>query len=286
MEAKREVRLSAGTVRVADTGSVPGGPTIVFLHGLVVDGGLWRDVVARVSEWARCVVPDLPLGSHRVPMNADADLAPPAVADLVAELLETMDLRDVTLVGNDTGGAIAQLVVTRRPERVARLVLTPCDAFDVFPPKQFKQLTMLPHIPGALWAFVQPTRLKRLHNSPLVYGLLTRRPIPQDLTTAWLEPARTSKGVRRDAAKVLRGVSPQLTLDAAERLRGFDKPALVVWGADDRLFRRELGERLAAVLPQGRLEVVEDTGTFLPLDQPGRLAELLEGFVREPALSR
>ena len=280
MDTTHELRLSSGTIDVTDTGG--DGPVLLFVHGLLVGGSLWREVVARVRPWARCVVPELPLGSHRRAMNPDADLSPPAVADLVAELVETMGLDSPTLVANDTGGAISQLVATRHPERVGRLVLTPCDAFEVFPPPQFKQLVMLPRIPGAVWAFTRPTRFARLHNTPLAYGLLTKRPIPTELTTAWLEPSRTRADVRRDLSKVLLGSSPQQTIEAGERLRGFDKPSLVVWGADDRVFRQDLGRRLAAALPNARLELVQDSGTFMSLDQPRRLAELLEGFVREP----
>ena len=280
MDTTREVRLSSGTLDVTDTGGY--GPVLLFVHGLLVGGSLWREVVERVRPWARCVVPELPLGSHRRPMNPDADLSPPAVADLVAELIAAMGLESPTLVGNDTGGAISQLVATRHPERVGRLVLTPCDGFEVFPPKQFKPLLTLPRIPGAVWALTRPTGFARLHNTPLAYGLLVKRPIPTDVTSAWLEPSRTRADIRRDLSKVILGSSPQQTIEAGERLRGFDKPALVVWGADDKVFRQDLGRRLADALPQSRLELVEDSGTFMSLDRPERLAELLEGFVREP----
>ena len=280
MDTTHELRLSSGTIEVTDTGG--DGPVLVFVHGLLVGGSLWREVVARVRPWARCIVPELPLGSHRRAMNPDADLSPPAIADLVAELIGAMRLDEATLIGNDTGGAISQLVATRHPERVGRLVLTPCDGFEVFPPPQFKPLLTLPRIPGAVWALTRPTRFARLHNTPLVYGLLVKRPIPTTLTTAWLEPSRTRADIRHDLSKVILGASPQQTIEAGERLRDFDKPGLVVWGADDKVFRQDLGRRLAAALPQSRFELVEDTGTFMSLDQPGRLAELLEGFVREP----
>jgi pimeloyl-ACP methyl ester carboxylesterase len=164
-------------------------------------------------------------------------------------------------------------------------VLTPCDAFEHFPPKPFDQLPRLARVPGAVAAFLQPTRIGALHNTPLVYGLLTRRPIPRELTEAWLAPARTDAGVRRDLTKVLRGIDPRHTLEAAARLRAFDRPVLLAWAADDRIFKRALGERLAAVFPDARLELVEDTGTFVPLDRPDRLAELLWSFAREPAVA-
>lgn len=124
-----DVTLPQGTIHIRDTGA---GAPIVFVHGLLVDGTLWRKVVERLEGGFRCIAPDWPLGSHRTPMARDADLSPRGVAHLIADTLEQMGLRDVTLVGNDTGGAICQILVTERPQRVGRLVLTDCDAFDNF----------------------------------------------------------------------------------------------------------------------------------------------------------
>ena len=119
----RELALQQGALRYHSVGS---GPAIVFVHGALVNANLWRKVVAELSADFRCVTLDLPFGSHVVPMPPDADLSPPAVADLIADAIEALELDDVTLVGNDTGGAMCQLVVTRRPERIGALVLTSC----------------------------------------------------------------------------------------------------------------------------------------------------------------
>lgn len=276
-----DIGLGAGTVRVRDTGAVAGGPTLLFVHGLACDGRLWDPVVERVRGWARCVVPDLPLGSHEIAMRPDADLAPPALAGLIAELIERMDLADPILVGNDTGGALSQLVAAHHPGRIGGLVLTSCDAFGNFLPKYFKHLQVIARIPGGTTAFLAPTRVKALHGTPLVYGLLARKPIPAELTASWLAPARTRADIRRDLTKVVRGISKRQTLEAAERLRGFDKPALVVWDDTGRVFPESDGRRLAERLPQGRFELIADSGVYLPLDQPERLAEHLEAFARQ-----
>ena len=127
-----EIELSAGTIEYEDTGG--DGPAIVLLAGLLMDASLWDDVVARLPGDRRCVAPTLPLGAHRHPMRSDADLSPRGIARLVSEFLERLDLDDVTLVGNDTGGAIVQLIVGERPARIGRIVLVSCDAFDNFPP--------------------------------------------------------------------------------------------------------------------------------------------------------
>src|SRR5215470_20219820 len=127
----KQVSLPQGLVRYQDHGS---GPTLVFLHGILVNSALWRDVVSLLSGQFRCIAPDLPLGAHSVPLHSDADLSPLGVAQLVADFLEALDLHNVTLVGNDTGGAMCQLVIAHHPERINRLVLTNCDAFEQFFP--------------------------------------------------------------------------------------------------------------------------------------------------------
>ena len=145
--SQREVRLPQGVVRYRERGT---GEAIVFLHGLLVNGDLWRKVVPALSREYRCITPDLPLGSHELAVDADADLTPPGCARLVRDFLDALRLEHVTLVANDTGGAIAQLVVTEWPERVERLVLTPCDCFDIFPPKLFAYLKVAARVPGLL----------------------------------------------------------------------------------------------------------------------------------------
>jgi pimeloyl-ACP methyl ester carboxylesterase len=273
----RELHLPQGTIHVRDTGN-PTGPVVVFVHGLLVDGTLWRKVVPRLEDRFRCIWPDWPLGSHRTPMAPAADLSPRGVAHLIADALEALDLHDVTLVGNDTGGAICQLVVTERPQRVGRLVLTDCDAFDNFLPPLFRPLQLLARIPGALTAVIQPLRVRALRRLPIAYGLVTKRRVDHAVTDAWLRPFLTQRGVRRDTAKLLRGISRRDTLAAAERLGAFDRPALLAWASEDRAFPIAHAHRLAAILPQGRVEEIADSLTFVSEDQPERLAELIAGL--------
>lgn len=278
-EEIREVRLAQGTVRYREAGT---GEPIVFVHGLLVDGSLWRDVVERLRTGFRCIVPDLPLGSHLQPMDAGADLTPPGLARVLADLLEALDLERVTVVANDTGGAIAQVYATRHPERLGRLVLTNCDAFENFLPPAFRPLQWIARVPGLPAALMQPLRLGAIRRSPLGYGLLAKR-LDAERLEAWARPSIESRGVRRDAVKVLRGISTRHTLEAAERLRQLDRPALLAWARGDRFFKPKFAERLAEAIPGCRLEWVEDSRAFVPVDQPERLAELVAGFAREPA---
>jgi pimeloyl-ACP methyl ester carboxylesterase len=271
------VQLPQGPVRVREEGS---GPPIVFIHGLLVDGRLWDDVVAPLSEQARCIVPDLPLGSHRTALKPGADLSPYGLAKLIADLLATLELHDVTLVANDTGGGLSQILVTRNPDRVGRLVLTPCDAFENFPPKMFRPLQYLGgYVPGAAALIGQSMRSKAMATSQLGFGPLAFNHRPE-LYLSWLEPLRKDRGVRRDLKKVLRGIRPRYTLEAAELLPGFRKPALIVWADKDRFFPHEHGERLAQLLPDARLETVADSRTFIPFDQPQKLAGLIADFAQ------
>jgi pimeloyl-ACP methyl ester carboxylesterase len=273
------VSLPQGELRCHDTGT---GTPIVFAHGLLVNANLWREVVARLAPDFRCLALDLPLGSHLVPMREDADLSPTGLADLIAGAMEALGLEDATLVGNDTGGGLCQIAAARRPERLGRLVLTSCDAFDNFPPKAFRPLKVLGRAPASLVAALAPLRVRRLRRLPLAFGWLTHRPIDPRAEDSYVLPSLEDSGVRRDVAKVLVGLDPRHTLEAAERLRSFERPALVAWSRDDRFCPPAHGERLAALLPQGRLEWVEGARTFSPEDRPDRLAELIAGFVREP----
>jgi pimeloyl-ACP methyl ester carboxylesterase len=269
-----EIQLAQGTVRYRDEGS---GPPIVFVHGALVDGRLWEPVVERLRGSARCIAPDLPLGAHQIAMRPDADVSPTGLAQLIADLIEALDLRDVTLVGNDTGGALCQLLVTRRPERIARLVLTNCDAFDNFPPAMFRGLVVAARL-RLLTALMQPMRLRALRGTPLAFGSLTRRQLPDELLQGWVEPFLRDAGVRRDARRLLAAVRPEQLLDNAARLSEFDRPVLIAWAPEDRFFPFDHARRLAAIFPNARLAEVPDSYAFVSLDQPKRLADLIREF--------
>jgi pimeloyl-ACP methyl ester carboxylesterase len=278
-----ELRLPQGTIRYHDTGS---GPPLVFVHGALVNANHWRKVVAELASGFRCVTLDLPLGAHVQPMPPDADLAPPALADLIADAIEALELTEVTLIGNDTGGALCQLVVTRRPERIGRLVLTSCDAFDNFPPKVMQPAMPLMRLPGAISALLAPMRLASVRRRLMTAIRATKRPVDQQVVDSYALPPLESAAIRRDTKKLMVGVHKRYTLEAAERLPSFDRPALIAWSREDKFFPTKYAERLAELLPDARLEWIEDSYTFSPEDQPERLAELIAGFVREPAAAR
>jgi pimeloyl-ACP methyl ester carboxylesterase len=280
-----EVKLPQGTIRYRESGD---GPPVVFVHGLLVDGLLWRKVTPLLEGSFRCIVPDLPLGSHREPMNPDADLSPPGLAQIIAGFLEALDLEHVTLVANDTGGAISQITAAHHPERIGGLLLTNCDAFENFLPPAFRPLQLAAKVPPLLNGLLQGMRLAPMRRLPIAYGWLIKRDFAGAPTREWVEPFLADRGVRHDTVKVLRGIDPKYTLEAAERLREFDRPALLAWAVEDRFFKLSYAERLAKTIRGATLERIDDSYTFVSEDQPERLAELIgtfAGSVSNPATS-
>jgi pimeloyl-ACP methyl ester carboxylesterase len=277
----RQIELSAGTVEYEDTGGI--GPVIVLLHGLMMDSSLWDEITADLSVDFRCVAPTLPLGAHRHGMRADADLSLRGIARLVEELLEHLDLDEVTLVGNDTGGVLVQLLMSAGDARVSRVVLASCDAFGNLPPGLTgKTLVMRGKLPPALFgAFVQQMRLRPIRRLPVAFGWLTKRGDPT--VARWIKPILRQREIRRDTVRVLRAIATErsLLLDAADRLPRFERPVLVVWASEDRVMPLKHGHRLADILPGGRLLEIPDSYTLIPLDQPERLAHVIREFARE-----
>ncbi|MFD2083465.1 Pimeloyl-ACP methyl ester carboxylesterase [Actinopolymorpha cephalotaxi] len=275
----KTIELSVGAIDYEDTGG--DGPVVVLLHGLLMDATLWDGPVAALSTDHRCVVPTLPLGAHRHGMSADADLTLPGIAGLVAELLDHLDLRDVTLVGNDTGGALVQLLMADGAARVGRVVLASCDAFDNFPPGLTGRTLFLAGKlpPRAFGLFMQQMRLRAVRRLPIAFGWLTKR--GDAVTARWVRPLLHQPEISRDTVRILRAAAADtdLLVRAAEHLPGFDRPALVIWGSEDRVMPVEHARRLADLLPYGRLVMVDDSYTLIPLDQPARLAELIREFV-------
>lgn len=276
----RTVQLPQGAVRYLDIGD---GPILLFVHGLLVNGEMWRKVYRPLSTRFRCIVPTLPLGGHTEPMRKDADLTPPGVARLISDFMAALDLRDVTMVACDTGGAFTQLVAVNHSERVSRLVLTNCDAFENFLPPVLRPFQTLFRLPGGA-SFLGLT-LRSRQVQKLLYALLAHAPLEPRIGESYFRGFIQSRAVRRDATKVGLGISNRYTLEAAEHFSEFRKPVLVVWGEDDRIFTLRLGERLTRAFPNAHLERVAGSKTLVSEDQPERLNALITDFVLEPVLA-
>lgn len=269
----RDVEVGDGVLRTRVSGA---GRPLLFVHGALADGGLWDGVVRRLEARYTCVVPDLPLGSHRVPLRTEADRTPAGHAARLQSLIAALGLDEVTVVANDSGGAITQVLCAERPARVARVVLTNCDALEVFPPRAYAYLGWLSHSPAAMAVLARLLyTVPALARLPNAYGWLADE-IPPELLARWLAPSLDG-AIRTDLAGFFRAVRPEVTLAAAEALRTFDRPVLLAWGTRDPFFRIELAERLAAVLPDARIERF-DARCYVPLDQPEALAAAIDRF--------
>jgi pimeloyl-ACP methyl ester carboxylesterase len=270
-----QTNVSAGTLDYLDTGG--DGPIVVLLHGLLMDSSLWDATIADLAADHRCIAPTLPLGAHRHPMSGDLSL--PAIAGLVEEFLDRLDLHDVALVGNDTGGALVQLVLAGKAERVGRAVLVSCEAFDNVPPGLTGKVLVLSGrlAPRLLGAFMQQLRLRAVRRLPIAFGWLTKR--GDAVTARWIRPVLASQAIRRDTVRMLRAIDGRAVAEASAALPSFHRPALVVWAAEDRVMPPEHGRRLADLLPDSRLVEIADSYTLVPLDQPASLAAAVRDFV-------
>ncbi|MFC8047153.1 alpha/beta fold hydrolase [Nocardia sp. NPDC057353] len=278
--ARHEVELPGGRIRYHETGE---GPPVVFVHGLLVNANLWRAVVPPIAAAGyRCITPDWPLGAHAIPVPA-ADLTPPGIADLIAAFLERLDLTDVTLVANDTGGAITQVLLARDPSRVGRVVLASVDCYERFMPPPFDALGVLARVPGVVRAATELLKIEALHSLPLAFGRVVKHPVPPEVVAGYLAPSRHSAAIRRDLRRFLVAARKRHTLEAARSFPDLTLPVLVVWAREEKLFPVPLAERLVAELPNATLRLIDDAYTFLPEDQPDLLSALILEFTREHA---
>lgn len=273
--APSPTRIGSGQVRVFERGS---GEPIVLVHGAMANANLWRQVVPLLASRFRVVTLDLPFGSHDRPVE-QADLTPPGIASMVVETMETLGLGGATLLANDTGGAIAQLIVAGRPDLIGRLALTSSDAYADFPPAAFGFMRAAAAVPGGLLPLLAPMRMRALRRLPFAQGWLTRRPLPPVISDSYLLPSILDRRIRRDLARVLVGLRSEHTMAAAERFREFERPVLVAWSRQDRFCPIANARRLARDFPDARLEWVEDAYTFSPEDQPERVAALVSHFI-------
>ncbi len=270
----KQVDLPAGTIRYREAGE---GKPVVFVHGFLVDGRLWDGVVDRLSDRCRCIAPDWPIGAQQIAMSPDADLTPYGVAAIVDSFLEALGLEDVTIVGNDSGGAMSQVLATRHPQRIGRLVLTNCDTHENFPPGLFKTMPPIAKLPGGMALLAAPFRIPALARA--AFRPFARTKIPDALVASWMEPGLHDPDVKRDAKKVTVGMNKRYTLEAAEKLSASELPVLLTWAPGDKLFPISYAQRLARETPNAKLVEIPDAGTFVPLDQPARLADEIASFV-------
>jgi pimeloyl-ACP methyl ester carboxylesterase len=254
-------------------------PPVVFVHGFLVSSTLWAETAdALAAAGVRSYAADWPLGSHTIALGSGADQSPRGIARQIIAFMQALELDDVTLVGNDTGGAICQFLLDTDASRIGRVVLTNCDAFTNFPPAPFGQLFKAFRRPKAIRALMAPMRAAAVRHSPAGYGLLVNQPLDAEQTRAWVEPCLSDPAIREDTARFAQKVDPADLGAASERLDNFGGPALLVWGAADRFFKLDFARRLCATFTDARLVEIENGRTFIPHDEPERLADEIAAF--------
>jgi len=274
------IDLPHGNLHYHQVGS---GPPIVFLHGYLMGANLWDPVVRLMAGEFCCIIPELPFGVHKTPMRPDADLTTAGVGRLVADFLQALDVRQVILVGNDSGGAIAQVVAARHTQRLGGLVLATCDAFDNHPPRLFRPLIIAARA-GALTPLLTALKFRPVRSLPSAYGWLSHHRPPHELIDGWVANYLADKGVRRDTRRLIEALGDDAFMgQIAVELAGFPKPVLLAWAADDKFFPLEHAKRLAGILPDARLELIPGSRTWVMRDQPQRTAQLIGRFARHTA---
>ncbi|MCU0463485.1 MAG: alpha/beta hydrolase [Anaerolineae bacterium] len=273
----KHVVLPNGTIDYDEVGE---GYPLVLLHGALSNTNTWRKVIPGLSRHFRCIMPTLPLGGHRRPIHATTPITGRYIADLLHQFTQALHLDQFALLGNDTGGAYAQIFTSLHPERVSHLILTNCDGLEVFPPKLFATLPLGVRVWGFTGLMALAMRSPALAKSNLILGALTSTLDGRTLQSDYLHEFMTQPAVRRDFKMLALGWDSRETLAAAEQLKRFEKPVLLVWGLDDKaLFPLSLGERIAAIFPNARLETVAGASTYIQEDRPGDLVATIEGFL-------
>ncbi|SDO06693.1 alpha/beta fold hydrolase [Geodermatophilus sp. DSM 45219] len=264
-----EVPTRVGPVPVRTAGD---GPAVLAVHGALVDGRLWDRTARLLAPHARVLLPDLPLGAHRRAVPSRSRLTPEEVAGALVDVLDGLDLDRAVLLGNDTGGALAQLIAAGAPERTAGLVLAGCDAFEHFPPPLLRPLPALAALPGTTALLVRALAVPALFADPGRLNVFTSRGFDRALVRDWLHPARTDPAVRADLTALVRAMRPEPLVAAAGRLPVLAGRAAVVWGRRDRVFPPRDAERLAALLGT-TVTWLDDALTFVPNDRPDAVAD-------------
>jgi pimeloyl-ACP methyl ester carboxylesterase len=275
MSIKR-ILLTAGVIQYHEYGPANAQP-ILFIHGVLANHQLWEQVALLLSAKYRCIVPTWPLGAHTQPMSKDADISPTGMVQIIVDFMDELRLERATLVGNDSGGALCQMMVQHYPQRIQRLVLTSCDAYDIWLPLLFKYLEYAAFIPGMLWILGQFMRIRVLRKAPFAFGWLAKR-MPKEISDAIAAPLAHSSGVRHDVGKFLRAISPRLTQEAGKSFASFSAPVLIAWSREDRFFPLSYAERLKCAFPNARLVLIDDAYTFSAIDNPAKLAKEINAF--------
>ncbi|HEX9065882.1 MAG TPA: alpha/beta hydrolase [Streptosporangiaceae bacterium] len=277
-----EIRAAPGRASYIDTGG-PGRP-VLFIHGLGTSAYLWRHVIGELAGRRRCVAVDLPLHGG-TPAASDQDFSLPGLAAFVAGCCDALDLADIDVVANDTGGAVAQVFAAGNPARLHSLALTNCETHDNLPPRALKPAVLLARL--GLLAPVMPGRMRDTEKArQRVYGSGYQDvgKLPADIARYWLDRAFGTPEAARQFQRLLVSLRASDLLAVEPALRRLDVPTLIVWGTSDVFFDRKWAYWLRDTIP-GAADVIELAGArlFFPDERAGELAAaLIRHWERHP----
>ena len=253
---QRTVQTRSGQISYAEHGS---GPVALFVHGVLLNGYLWRHQLQHMADIRRCIAVDL-LAHGNTQIAPDQDVSVTANARMLGEFLDALGIAQVDLVGNDSGGGIAQIFAATQPQRVRSLTLTNCDAHDNWPPEAFKPVLAMSAaggLPATLNAMLAD---KNVYRSAQALGPAYENPqqVSDETIDIYLQPHVRSAQRTRDMERFLAGFDPIHTLRIEDGLRALRAPTLVVWGTDDIYFDAKWSKWLADTIPGTRRRVEFD----------------------------
>lgn len=254
-------------------------PAVLLVHGVLVDSTVWDGIAPTLARERRVIRPELPLGAHAIPARDRSALHPAGLADALVEILDAVGVARAAVIGSDTGGAIAQVLAARHPERVAALVLLSCDALDHLPPTVLKPVIPLLRVPAFVDLMGRLYRIPRVRRSWIGAGLLLVHPIDDTVIAPWFTKVASNRDARHDMAAFLRRCRPAVGHAAADAIEARPVPLLLAWSEGDRLFpeadARQLHERIAG----SELRVIDGVRTFSQVDRPDAVLDLVVPFL-------
>ena len=263
---KHSVSLPQGDVAYADIGE---GPAALFVHGVFMNGFLWRNVITEVAEERRCIAVDLP--SHGdTNVSLDFGFSLEEHADLLTDFLDKLAIDKFDLIGNDTGGAIAQMIAARHPERLRTLTLTNCDVQDNFPPDDFQYAIDFAREGQLAPLIAQIASDFDMARSEQGLGVGYEHPenITQEMVDAFLGRYRDPKA-GREIEKRIAAVAEDSLIKIEDQMRALEVPTLVVWATADNFFDIKWAHWLQENVP-GVTEVIEiEGGKLFFVDERG-----------------
>lgn len=264
------VETASGRIGYTEHGS---GPVALFVHGVLLNGHLWRHQLAHLSDVRRCIAVDL-LAHGETDIEPTQDVSVTANATMLEEFLDALRIDRIDLIGNDSGGGIAQIFAARHPERVRSLTLTDCDAHDNWPPEAFKPFLAMAAAGGLRGTLDAMLSDKRVYRSPQALGPAYERPerVSDANIEQYLRPFVRSEQRTRDLQRFLAAFDNAHTRAIEARLKTLEAPTLIVWGTDDVYFDVKWSRWLADTIPGTRRRVeLENARIFFPEE---RWAEL------------